>query len=178
MTTINDVVNFWRDAGVQCWFGGGEAFDAQCREHFADAHMAASRREFDAWNDSADGALALQILLDQIPRNIYRDSAHSFATDPLALSLARQAVAAGLDKQVEQDLRLFMYLPFEHSENLADQHLAVDYIEPLGHAEYTHYAHAHRYIIARFGRFPHRNKVLGRENTPEEQAYLDGGGGF
>lgn len=176
--TIDEVVDFWRQAGVECWFGGGEAFDRECRERFGAAHFAAARRERDDWNRSANGALALQILLDQIPRNIFRGSAHSFATDPLALCLARQALDAGLDGQVEEDLRLFVYLAFEHSEDMADQHIAVEHIEPLGNAEYTHYAIAHRDVIARFGRFPHRNKVLARKNTPQEQAYLDGGGGF
>lgn len=177
-TRIEDVVDFWRDAGLQKWFGGGDAFDRECRERYKDAHMAAARRKLDEWNDTADGALALQILLDQIPRNIWRGSAHAFATDPLALHFARQALAAGLDTQVEQGMRLFVYLPFEHSETMDDQHLAVEKIQPLGNDEFTRYAIAHRETIARFGRFPHRNKVLGRESTQEELVYLEAGGGF
>lgn len=178
MTTPHDVIAFWRDAGQPQWFNGGEAFDSQCRHRFLDAHHAAARRECEHWMDTADGALAVLVLLDQIPRNVFRGSGHAFATDPLALHYANRVVEAGLDQQVEAALRAFVYLPFEHSEDIADQHRAVALFEPLGNAEYTKYAIAHRDVIERFGRFPHRNRALGRVNTPEEQAWLDAGGGF
>lgn len=178
MTTPADVIGFWREAGPDKWFNGGKAFDADCRARLEAAHFAAARREHEAWMETADGALALLILLDQIPRNIFRGSGHAFATDPLALHYAGRAVDAGLDRQVDADLRAFVYLPFEHSEEIEDQRRSVALFEPLGNAEYTKYAIAHLDVIAKFGRFPHRNHALGRINTPQEQAWLDAGGGF
>ena len=172
------IVSFWRAAGRRKWFNGGPAFDAECRTHFEAAHYAASRREFDSWLDSAEGALALCLLLDQIPRNIFRHSGHAFATDALALRYANRAIEATLDQQVEPELRAFFYLPFEHSEVLADQRRALELFEALGIEHYRRYAQAHLDVIVRFGRFPHRNRVLGRLSTPEEQAWLDAGGGF
>lgn len=173
-----EVVSFWRAAGRRQWFNGGPAFDAKCRSRFEAAHFAASRRECDHWIDGAEGALALCLLLDQIPRNIYRHSGHAFATDGLALSLARQAIAAGLDQQIEAELRAFCYLPFEHSESLADQQRSLELFDALGIEHYQRYAQAHLEVILRFGRFPHRNRALGRLNTPDEQIWLDAGGGF
>ena len=172
------LVAFWRAAGPGKWFGGGAGFDAECKAHFLDAHLAAARREFDGWMESADGALALLLLLDQIPRNIYRGSAHSYATDPLARRHASAAIAAGHDRAFEPALRAFFYLPFEHSEDIADQAHAIALFTALGDGNYLAYAQAHRDVIARFGRFPHRNAALGRDSTPEEQAWLDAGGGF
>lgn len=176
--SASEVVAFWRDAGYARWFRGGAAFDEECRRRLGEAHHAAARRELDAWLDDAEGALALLILLDQIPRNIFRGSGHSFATDPLALAHARHVVDSGLDVEVEPGLRMFVYLPFEHSEALADQQRSVALFEALGDAGTLAYAIAHREVIERFGRFPHRNRVLGRTSTPEEQAWLDAGGGF
>lgn len=178
MNTAAEIVAFWRDAGIAKWFGGGATFDEECRTRLLDAHFAASRREFDHWVEDAQGALALLILLDQIPRNVFRDSAHSYATDPLALYVANRAITAGLDAQVDAGLRLFLYLPFEHSEAMADQDRAVALIEALCNDDLLRYAKAHRDVIARFGRFPHRNTALGRNNSPDEQAWLDAGGGF
>lgn len=173
-----EVTGFWREAGYDKWFNGGDAFDAQCRDQFADMHHAAARRELEDWMGSAEGALALLILLDQIPRNIYRRSGHSFATDPLARHYAQAALDAGFDQQLEPAMRAFVYLPFEHSEELADQEHSVALFERLGEPVTLKYAIAHRDVIARFGRFPHRNRALGRASTAEEQAYLDAGGGF
>lgn len=178
MRTAADIVAFWRGAGMKKWFGGGPAFDAECRSRLHDEHFAASRREFEHWADNAEGALALMILLDQIPRNIFRGTAHAYATDPLALHYAGRAIDAGLDSGVVEALRFFLYLPFEHSEDPADQVRAVALFEALGNANLLGYATAHRDAIARFGRFPHRNAALGRVNTPDEQAWLDAGGGF
>ncbi|WP_137279295.1 DUF924 family protein [Pseudomonas rhizoryzae] len=173
-----EVVTFWHAAGRRKWFKGAPAFDAECRIRFEAAHFAASRREFDSWADNAEGALALCLLLDQIPRNIFRHSGHAFATDALALHYARQAIDAGLDLQIEPELRAFFYLPFEHSEALADQHRSLELFEALGIEHYRSYAQAHLDVIVRFGRFPHRNRALGRINTAEEQTWLDAGGGF
>ena len=175
---MQQIIGFWRDAGYEKWFNGGAGFDAACRERFLDAHFAAARREHDDWMGSADGALALLILLDQIPRNVFRGSGHAFATDGLARHHADRALAAGHDAAFEPDLRAFFYLPFEHSEDLADQQRSVELFRPLGNEVYTKYALEHLRVIERFGRFPHRNRALGRVNTPEEQAWLDAGGGF
>src|SRR5690606_212179 len=175
---IQQVIGFWREAGYTKWFNGGTAFDVQCRERFTGAHFAAARREFESWMDSADGALALLILLDQVPRNIFRGSGHAFATDSLALHYAVRAVDAGLDLEVDAGLRTFMYLPFEHSEAMEDQHRAVALFTAMGEPGYIDYARKHLEVIERFGRFPHRNRALGRISTPDEQAWLDAGGGF
>ena len=119
-----------------------------------------------------------EFLLDQVPRNVFRDSAHAYATDPLARDYARRAIEAGFDTAADPALRIFFYMPFEHSEAMADQDHAVALIEALGDATYLKYAEAHRDVIRRFSRFPHRNRALARANTTEEQAWLDAGGGF
>ena len=172
-----DVVTFWRQAGYEQWFNGGAEFDRQCEADFLAAHFTAARRELDGWMDRADGAFALVLLLDQIPRNVFRGSAHSYATDALARHYATRALEAGFDRQVDPALRIFFYMPFEHAEDLADQERAVALVAPLDPG-YARYAIAHRDVIARFGRFPHRNRALARVSTPEERAYLDAGGGF
>lgn len=172
------IVRFWRDAGPAKWFAKDDAFDAELRARFLDEHFAAARREREAQLDDADGALALILLLDQVPRNVFRDSAHAFATDPLAREYAQRALDAGFDTTVDPALRIFFYLPFEHSEALADQDRTVALCEALGDATYLKYAEAHRDVIRRFGRFPHRNRALARVNTAEEQVWLDAGGGF
>ncbi|HLT43866.1 MAG TPA: DUF924 family protein [Luteimonas sp.] len=177
MLDPKQVIDFWRDAGPAKWFARDDAFDASFRDGFADAHWAAARRELEHWMDTADGALALLLLLDQFPRNCFRRSGHAYATDPLARHYAVRAVEAGLDAQVDPALRVFVYLPFEHSEDMADQRRSVELMRGLSE-EYLKYAVAHLDVIERFGRFPHRNRELGRVNTPEEQAWLDAGGGF
>ena len=175
---MNDVVRFWRDAGPAAWFARNDAFDDALRTRFLDEHFAAARREREDLLDDADGALALILLLDQVPRNVFRDSAHAFATDPLAREYAHRAIDARFDAIIEPALRIFFYLPFEHCEDLADQDRVVVLCDALGDANYLKYAEAHRDVIQRFGRFPHRNRALARVNTPEEQAWLDAGGGF
>ena len=170
-----DVVAFWRDAGPSRWFRKDAAFDDACRARFLGAHEAAMRGEFDHWPRDATGALALLILLDQIPRNAFRGSPRMFESDAQARAVARDALASGFDRQADADLRNFFYLPFMHSEQLADQDLAVTLTRQLGD-ESLRYAVMHRDIIERFGRFPHRNAVLGRVTTPEEQRFLDDGG--
>jgi uncharacterized protein (DUF924 family) len=169
-----EITQFWRSAGPERWFRKDPAFDAEIRARFEPAHMAAARRELDGWAATAEGALALLLLLDQFPRNLYRGTAHQFATDPLARAVATAALAAGRDRAVEANLRQFFVLPFEHSERLDDQNRAVALAQ--GDAELTKWAVIHRDIIARFGRFPHRNAALGRETTPEEAAFLAEGG--
>ncbi|GHA78529.1 DUF924 family protein [Cognatilysobacter bugurensis] len=169
------VVEFWQQAGPSCWFTRSDAFDAQCAQ-FLPLHLRASRRELEEWAGTATGALALVLLLDQIPRNVYRDSAHSYATDGLARHYADEAINAGFDVQVDPALRVFFYLPFEHSEALDDQRRSLELHQRLDGPDASHWAQLHFDLIERFGRFPHRNAALGRTTTPEEQAYLDAGG--
>lgn len=178
MNALIDIVTFWRDAGPSKWFAKDAAFDDALRDSFLDAHFAAARREHEALLDDANGALALVLLLDQVPRNVFRDSGHAFATDPLARAYATHAIDTGHDHRVDPALRVFFYLPFEHSEDLADQDHCVELVTSMGDANYLKYAEAHRDVIRRFGRFPHRNRALGRDSTPEEQAWLEAGGGF
>jgi len=174
-TSADEVLAFWRDAGPQRWFKKDSAFDDAFRSRFLPAHERAARGDCNGWATTAGGALALLILLDQFPRNAFRGTARMFATDAQALSVARDALDAGFDQQTDQALRNFFYLPFMHSEDLADQERAVRLTEPLG-ADAHRFALLHRDIIQRFGRFPHRNAQLGRTTTQEEQAFLDGGG--
>ena len=170
-----DVVQFWRDAGAKQWFGKDPAFDRRFRERFLDLHLSAARRECDEWAATPEGSLALLILLDQFPRNAFRGTGHMYATDPLAQHFARMASAAGYAEATDPELRLFFCLPFAHSEDIADQNLSVELNARLGAVERSH-AEGHRDIIRRFGRFPHRNPLLMRTMTPQEQAFLDGGG--
>ncbi|MBC7779560.1 MAG: DUF924 family protein [Proteobacteria bacterium] len=173
--TPHEVVEFWRDAGPSKWFRRDAAFDARFHEGFVDAHFSAARRALDDWNSEAQGALALLILLDQFPRNAFRHSAHMFATDSLARYFAQRALAAGHDQKIEPALRLFCYLPFMHSESVDDQELSLRLHRTLGEAS-TKHALEHSEIVRRFGRFPHRNRALGRESTADEEAFLQGGG--
>lgn len=175
-----DVIAFWTHAGPKAWFAKSDAFDAKVRDGFEAGHHAAARGEHADWSRTAEGALALLLLLDQFPRNLYRGSAHAFATDPLAKSIAEAAIAQGFDRRVEPLLRPFFYLPFEHSEALVDQDRAITLFETAaketGDQDSLKWAIMHRDIIVRFGRFPHRNACLGRVTQPEEQAFLDEGG--
>lgn len=175
MSESADLVDFWRRAGPSSWFAKDSAFDARFRERFLPLHERAARGERDAWRDEADAALALVLLLDQFPRNAFRDSARMYATDEKARAVARHVVAVGHDQRIAPDLRLFCYLPFAHSESLADQDHSVALMRTLG-AETLEHAEGHRDIIRRFGRFPHRNALLGRTSTRDEQAFLDAGG--
>jgi len=172
----NDILGFWRSAGPKKWFAHVRAFDDAIRLKFEPVHHAAARGEYDAWAASPDGALALLILLDQFPRNLYRGSAHAFATDGKARAVARVAIEAGFHRQVEPELRQFFALPFEHSEDLADQELGLALGAELEDPEIVKWARIHHDIIVRFGRFPHRNAALGRLTTAPEQAFLDDGG--
>ncbi len=169
------VTKFWRDAGPEAWFAKSDAFDSDLKSRFLDLHYAAARRECDSWLGDAEGALALMILLDQFPRNCFRGTGHMFATDPLARSLAARAIDAGHDLALDAETRVFLYLPFEHSEDIFDQERSVA-LHKANAEPYLSYAVDHLDIVRRFGRFPHRNRALGRETTAEEQAFLDGGG--
>jgi len=171
-----EVVAFWRDAGPERWFSKDAAFDDDIRRRFLGLHEAAVAGRLSRWEQTAEGALALLILLDQFPRNMFRGEARAFASDPLARAIAAGALVRGFDAQAPDGMRGFFYLPFEHSENLADQERAVAFYKATGDADGLKWAELHADIIRRFGRFPHRNTALGRATTPDEQAFLDGGG--
>jgi len=169
------VVRFWREAGPDRWFAKDPAFDTRFRERFAAEHAAAARGELASWMETADGALGLIILLDQYPRNAFRGTPRMYETDALARTYADQAVARGLDQQVAPPMRLFVFLPFGHSEDPRDQARSVMLAGQLGEPSLSH-AKGHHAIIMRFGRFPHRNPILGRASTAEELSYLAAGG--
>jgi uncharacterized protein (DUF924 family) len=171
-----DVLTFWRNAGETRWWTKDAAFDAEIRERFLDLWHAAAAGRCADWEASDDGALALVIVLDQFPRNMFRDDPRTYATDPLAREVARRAVDRGVDVRLAEDLRGFLYMPFMHSEHLADQERCIALFAKTGNAESAKYAAHHADIIRRFGRFPHRNRLLGRSTTAEEQAFLDAGG--
>jgi uncharacterized protein (DUF924 family) len=174
--TPYDILGFWKNAGAKQWYAANPRFDDAIRLKFEAVHHAAARGEYDKWAGTAEGTLALLILLDQFPRNLYRKSGHAFATDPKARAIARQAAERGWHLEVEPEMRQFMLLPFEHSEDIADQDYGLILAEEIGDAEVLKWMNIHRDIIVRFGRFPHRNPALGRTMTAEEQAFLDDGG--
>ncbi|MGO4339759.1 DUF924 family protein [Labrys sp. KB_33_2] len=169
-----DVVAFWQASSGR-WFEKDVAFDAAFRERFLDLHMAVAARRHDDWIETPEGALALLILTDQFPCNAFRSATYMYATDPLSRHYARQAIETGHMERVEPDLRLFFCLPFAHSEEMADQELSMRLNAGLGQPWLAH-AKGHRDIIRRFGRFPHRNPMLGRTTTAEEEDYLKQGG--
>ena len=176
MDMAAQVVAFWTEAGPAKWFARDDAFDARFRSLFLEEHHAAASRAREYWLSTAEGALALMLLLDQFPRNCFRGTAHSYATDGLARHYAMRAVEEGLDLQLVPKLRAFIYLPFEHSEDPQDQERSVSMFDVLGDKEYLQFAELHRELIQRFGRFPHRNAVLGRMPTLDELDYLAEGG--
>ena len=170
-----EVVEFWRDVGPAMWFAKDPELDRRFRERFAADYAEALRGARESWLATPEGALALMILLDQYPRNAFRGTPDMYVTDTLARSYAERAIDLGHDRKLDDAMAMFMYLPFGHSESLADQNRSVELVTRLGEPHLTH-AHRHRDIIRRFGRFPHRNPILGRVMRPEEQKYLDDGG--
>jgi uncharacterized protein (DUF924 family) len=172
----DDVLKFWRAAGPDKWFEKSEAFDRDIHARFLETYEAAAGGRLDDWERTAEGALALLIVLDQFPRNMFRGEARAFAADALARAVAGRAIQRGFDKRHEPREATFFYLPFEHSEAIADQERGVALFRATGDADLVKWAELHADIIRRFGRFPHRNAALGRVTTPEEQAFLDDGG--
>ena len=172
----DEILAFWREAGSDRWYTKDAAFDAQVQRQFLGLWQKAAAGELSSWETSDDGALALVIILDQFPRNMFRDDAKAFSTDRQALEVAARAIARGADARIEPDLLEFLYMPFMHSERLADQQRCVELFRNTGNTDNIGYARDHAEIVSRFGRFPHRNRVLGRTTTPEEQAFLDSGG--
>lgn len=188
MSPPETVLDFWFQGEPErfrdSWFRADAAFDALCVERFASVLQDARAGALDTWADTPEGALALVIVLDQLSRNIHRGRPGAYAADVRALAVARAALARGFDRKLGPVQRVFLYLPFEHAESVADQDLAVALFETLrggfeGADATIDHAHRHRDVIRRFGRFPHRNAILGRDSTPEEQAFIaEPGSGF
>jgi len=175
IATPAEILAFWRDAGPDKWFTRDDALDAAIREKFLATYEAAAAGQLADWERSAEGTLALLIVLDQFPRNMFRGDARTYAADSQARAVAHRALKRGCDQDVPEAERGFFYLPFMHSEDMDDQLRCVALYREAGDANLS-YAERHADIIRRFGRFPHRNAILGRETTPEEQAYLDADG--
>lgn len=183
-TRVRTLLDFWFgapgtpecDQPRKVWFKADPAFDAALRAQFLDDHRRAASGGCDHWCGACDPALALVLLLDQLPRNLYRGRPEAFASDAWARDAARQSIARGFDRQLPPVRRPFLYLPFEHSEDLADQEQSLAlYAAMPPNPKYDSnldFARRHHTIIARFGRFPHRNRALGRASTAEEEAFL------
>jgi uncharacterized protein (DUF924 family) len=171
-----EVLAFWREAGPARWYKKDAGFDAVVRSRFLGLWHEAAAGELTSWETSDDGALALVIVLDQFPRNMFRDDVRTYSSDALARGVAARAIARGAGLRIEGALLEFLYMPFMHSEHLADQMRCVELFGKAGDPANLKYAENHAGIIRRFGRFPHRNRVLGRLTTSEEQAFLDHGG--
>lgn len=170
---IDAILNFWFiETEMKQWFVKDPEFDNTIRSRFGQRYGQGASDQLDHWCATPDGTLALVILLDQFSRNLFRGDAKTFATDAKALQICKDAIEKGFDAQVADNRRSFLYLPFEHSEELADQERAVALFVAMGNKELLKWAEKHKVIIERFGRFPHRNEVLGRETTEQEKQFL------
>ncbi len=171
-----DVLEFWHVAGPDKWFKKDPAFDGEISRRFFSLWQSAAAGKLSQWEETPEGALALALVLDQFPRNMFRGDRRTYEADAMARSVAERAIARGFDQRIPHGDRRFLWLPFMHSEHLPDQERCVEFARGYGDDEFTKYAIDHVAIVRRFGRFPHRNAVLSRATTPEEQAFLDGGG--
>jgi uncharacterized protein (DUF924 family) len=172
MRTAEDVIRFWSvEHGQDDWFGGKAEFDAALSDEFPETHAAVARGEAWLWRATAEGRLAEIIVLDQFSRQLHRGEAAAFAQDKMALALAQEAIAGGADHAIAPERRMFLFMPFQHAESLVIQEEGCRHFAQFG-AEMMKYMADHRDTIARFGRFPFRNKALGRVSTPEEEAYM------
>lgn len=177
MNWPSDILHFWfEELAPKDWWTKSDALDNRIKERFFELWEEQKSRVADDFLGSAETALAAVILFDQFPRNMFRGEADAFSTDHLALQIADKAVAMELDQQLDEDQRAFLYMPFMHSEDLQDQNKCVTLFTRLGSNE--RHANAHRDVIAKFGRFPHRNPVLGRTMRPGEQEAIDDGAGW
>ncbi|OIN85822.1 MAG: hypothetical protein AUJ12_07750 [Alphaproteobacteria bacterium CG1_02_46_17] len=177
--SIQDVLHFWfEETSPSQWFQVNEVFDDMVRDRFAGLYQMAVNGVCDGWAREVDGALALVLIFDQFPRNMFRDTAQAFATDPRALDVSRKVIELGFDHLVSVSKRRFFYLPFEHSEDIEDQKISLSLFEKMKATDPLSYEYALRHykIIEQFGRYPHRNAVLGREGTVEELAFLSKNG--
>ncbi len=176
--TPAEILAFWREAGSDRWYHQDDAFDADLRSRYFELWQKAANGELASWETTDDGALALTIVLDQFPRNMFRGDPRTYATDAPARDLAARAIEGGVDLRIDPLLREFVYMPLMHSENLSDQERCVELFRNAGATENLKYAEHHADIIRRFGRFPHRNPILERATTADEQAFLDSDRGF
>lgn len=174
--TPASILAFWREAGRDRWYKRDDAFDASIKLRFLSLWQKAAAGELASWEETDHGALALVIVLDQFPRNMFRGTRQAFSSDVLARDVARRAIERGVDKRIDPSLLEFLYMPFMHSEHLPDQLHCVALFQNTDNVENLKYAREHADIIRRFGRFPHRNRLLGRDTTEDEQAFLDAGG--
>lgn len=172
LATPEEVLGFWREAGPERWFSKDEAFDQACRDRFMLTYEAAARADLNEWELTPDGALAVVLLLDQFPRNMFRGTKDVYKTDPVALMAADRAIERGHDREVAPELRRFFYLPFMHSEALRHQERSVALNEATGDPDLAKWARHHHDIVKRFGRFPHRNEIVRRDTTADEAAFL------
>lgn len=171
--TINEVLDFWFSENIRAkWFVSDQAFDKMLKERFSGLCSRALAGELDSWRDKPEGAVALVILLDQITRNIYRGTPEAFSGDAKAVEISRSVVTRDFNEGLDKDHRYVLYMPFMHSEDLAAQEEGVRLFTKLGNETALNYMKRHRDIIAQFGRFPHRNSILGRTSTPEEIEFL------
>ncbi|MCF4099454.1 DUF924 family protein [Maritalea mediterranea] len=173
--TAKDIIDFWFvEHGEKDWFMGGEEFDAKIIDRFKDTHTAAARGDLFDWRNDAEGRLAEIIILDQFSRQIYRKDKRAFASDMQALTLAQEMVARGDDQTLDNRMRVFAYMPYMHAESLKVHDEALKLFKSLGNEDSLNYEIKHRDIIEQFGRYPYRNQVLGRKNTPAEEEFLAG----
>ncbi len=170
-----EIIEFWSEAGPDRWWKTDHHFDEAIRDRFLATLERAKSGELDNWAETPIGALALIILLDQFSRNLFRGTPGAFANDEKALAIAKAAIANGFDREIHDEIRFFLYMPFMHCETLAEQQRCVELFAPVGGDNFRS-AEEHRDIIQRFGRFPHRNAILGRVTSEEEQRFLDSGG--
>jgi uncharacterized protein (DUF924 family) len=177
--SAEDIIGFWfKEIDKSNWFNSTPEFDAYLRERFQGVVRDALNDRLDSWKETPDGSLALVVVLDQFPLNMYRGEAQSFAGESKSREVARNAIDQNFDQSLTDDKKAFLYMPFMHSENIKDQNLSVTLFEKAGLEKNLRFAEHHREIIKRYGRFPHRNKIIGRESSADEIAYLNSGKAF
>lgn len=174
MVTAESIIEYWYSDNVKShWFNSTEALDQEIKDNYEVIWKEAIRGEYKDWNESAQGCLALAIIFDQFPLNMFRGDVKSFSTEGMAIKVAKNAIEKGFDKSLEKEQVVFLYMPLMHSENIEDQNLSVSLFEKAGLVENSRFAKHHRDIILKFGRFPHRNEILKRKSSEEELEYLD-----
>lgn len=174
-----DIINFWYSEKIKpYWFNSNKQLDDDIKKQYEESWKNAIRGDFNAWKEAPVGCLALAIIFDQFPLNMFRGEVKSFSTEAMAIKISKYAIEKGFDKEIDKDKLAFLYMPLMHSENIDDQNLSVEVFEKAGLKENLEFAKHHREIIKRYGRFPHRNKILNRESTEDELSYLESDDAF